>query len=488
MRPGPLLLALLASGVLTASSDAQRIERAPRSLVLTRDANRAVLGVSTSSSGPRDTLGLLITAITPGGPAERAGLEEGNRIASINGVNLTLSAADAGEPDMRGLVTRRLSRELGKVEPGADVELRVWANGQYRTIRVKTVSPSDLPGRERLTRAEAVAARGQRAAVGVNVSASGTVRDTLGILVIRVTPGGPAERAGLVEGNRIASINGVDVRVPRADATDRHAASARVNRFRRELRKLEPGNDAELRVWADGQYRTIRVRTTSASELSQDDGWSFIISDGADHMFAPFGELAPMPPMPPRPTMPSVAPFIERFQFHDGVDEILELPGEEATAPPASIRVSPGTPPARATAVSAGRPWVAAAPAVAFSTPTVVFGWDEDDDRYERRLGYAGSVISASGSGERYVLTLPGLRLAKVNHDLASYFGPDSDQGLLVLEADRRWGGLRPGDVLLSVNGAAVRSGDRSSISIDLDQDNRLEVLRRGTRRTVKLP
>src|SRR5687768_484067 len=59
------------------------------------DADRAVLGVGTSSGGERVTLGLLITSLTPGGPAEQAGLEEGNRIAAINGVRLTLSSADA---------------------------------------------------------------------------------------------------------------------------------------------------------------------------------------------------------------------------------------------------------------------------------------------------------------------------------------------------------------------------------------------------------
>ena len=50
--------------------------------------DRAFLGVSTGMSGVRDTLGLLITAITAGGPAEKAGLEEGNRIAAINRTSL----------------------------------------------------------------------------------------------------------------------------------------------------------------------------------------------------------------------------------------------------------------------------------------------------------------------------------------------------------------------------------------------------------------
>src|SRR5688500_17744564 len=48
------------------------------------DEDRAVLGIGTSSGGERDTLGLLITSVTSGGPAEAAGLEEGNRILAVN--------------------------------------------------------------------------------------------------------------------------------------------------------------------------------------------------------------------------------------------------------------------------------------------------------------------------------------------------------------------------------------------------------------------
>ena len=77
-----------------------------------------MLGVSTGSSGKRDTLGLLIESVTPGSPAEKAGLEEGNRIASINGVSLKLSREDAGESDMSGTMTNRLVREMRKIEGG----------------------------------------------------------------------------------------------------------------------------------------------------------------------------------------------------------------------------------------------------------------------------------------------------------------------------------------------------------------------------------
>src|SRR3982750_405439 len=59
-----------------------------------------------------------------------------------------------------------------------------------------------------------------RAALGINTSSTGTLRDTLGLLVSSVMRGGPAEKAGLEEGNRIASINGVNLRSNKADLED----------------------------------------------------------------------------------------------------------------------------------------------------------------------------------------------------------------------------------------------------------------------------
>lgn len=110
------------------------------------DSNRAMLGISTGSSGKRDTLGLFIESITDGSPADKAGLEEGNRIASINGVNLKVAREDAGEPDMSGAMTNRLVREMHKVKAGDEVTLQVWGDGHYKAVKVKTVAAKDLEG------------------------------------------------------------------------------------------------------------------------------------------------------------------------------------------------------------------------------------------------------------------------------------------------------------------------------------------------------
>ncbi len=123
----------------------------------------------------------------------------------------------------------------------------------------------------------------KRAALGVQVSPTGTRRDTLGVFISRVTPEGPAEKAGIVEGERIVSINGVDLRVDAADAEDSYAANLASRRLTRELQKLSPGNRVSLRVWSGGRVRDVQVTAGRASELR--DGGVFGMLDGPTRVF-----------------------------------------------------------------------------------------------------------------------------------------------------------------------------------------------------------
>src|SRR6185503_13422143 len=131
-----LALGASAASAQVAISTTPRAPSAARAYALDMQAPRAVIGVSTSTStGSRDTLGLLVSAVTRGSPAEKAGIEEGNRIAAINGVNLKLATADLGDPDMERLMSRRLTRELDKLKPGDDVDLRVYSSGQTKAVK-----------------------------------------------------------------------------------------------------------------------------------------------------------------------------------------------------------------------------------------------------------------------------------------------------------------------------------------------------------------
>jgi hypothetical protein len=102
------------------------------------------IGVETSSGSVRDTLGVLVIGVTTNGPADKAGIEEGDRIATANGVDLRLTPADAGDREMHGLMSRRLARAVQKLKAGDAVELRVYHDGAYRTLKVTTVKASEL--------------------------------------------------------------------------------------------------------------------------------------------------------------------------------------------------------------------------------------------------------------------------------------------------------------------------------------------------------
>src|SRR5439155_806976 len=111
---------------------------------------RAIIGVSTTNAATsRDTLGILVSTVRAGSPAERAGIEEGSRIASINGVDLSGRRANDDAKGIRTSAVSRLERELGRAKPGDEVDLRVYFNGQYKNLKVKTVSSADLPRRNR---------------------------------------------------------------------------------------------------------------------------------------------------------------------------------------------------------------------------------------------------------------------------------------------------------------------------------------------------
>src|ERR1700689_731388 len=98
MRNALLLPIVFAASAAAAPVLAQvRIDTKPAAVLrafATEDPKRAVIGVTTSTGNARDTLGILISSVTGGSPAEKAGIAEGDRIVAINGVNLKLAAAD----------------------------------------------------------------------------------------------------------------------------------------------------------------------------------------------------------------------------------------------------------------------------------------------------------------------------------------------------------------------------------------------------------
>ena len=110
-------------------------------------------------------------------------------------------------------------------------------------------------------------AMAKRAALGIEIRPTGTRRDTLGVFVDGVTPKGPAETAGIIEGDRVASINGVDLRTPAVDIDDSYSNEVASHRLTREVQKLTPGSRVTLRVYSGGRFRDVQVVAGKASDV-----------------------------------------------------------------------------------------------------------------------------------------------------------------------------------------------------------------------------
>jgi S1-C subfamily serine protease len=274
-----------------------RILRSPAAITVVRGSatNRAVLGVVLAASSRGDSLGVRVESVEPNSPAAAAGLAAGDLITEINGISLRVSSIDLDDPALAGLAQRRLQRTMATVKPGDDVRLQVRQGAAVRTVTVTATSVAQLeranaPALEEQRRARVPGERIEtrqrtvpRGMVGVRVGGTGHARDTLGLFISSVSSGGAADKAGLVEGERIAAVNGEDLRVPREDIDDVQAASARVDRFVRAVQKVEPGKPLALRVWSAGRVRdvTVTVEAISDAPRMSEPQWFEFERDGA---------------------------------------------------------------------------------------------------------------------------------------------------------------------------------------------------------------
>ncbi len=162
-------------------------------------------------------------------------------------------------------------------------------------------------------------AMAKRAALGLELRATGTRRDTLGVFVEAVTPKGPAETAGIVEGDRIAAINGVDLRTTAADVEDSYTNGLAAHRLTREVQKLTPGSRVALRVYSGGRFRDVQVTAGRASEVMRLGGHFNFRVPGPDGMMQFRGPGREMmgSPMRFRTLTPSRSPRIFKVETGD---------------------------------------------------------------------------------------------------------------------------------------------------------------------------
>lgn len=134
--------------------------------------------------------GALISQVTPGGPADKAGLQPGDIVQSVNGENVKSSS------DLPVLV--------GMMQPGTKLTLGIWRNGKLEDVQVILGSSSTS-----IADIDAPSSIGKNAGNGSGFTSPQTglqlQSSSQGLLVLQVS--GPAQRAGLRRGDIVLMIN-----------------------------------------------------------------------------------------------------------------------------------------------------------------------------------------------------------------------------------------------------------------------------------------
>jgi hypothetical protein len=262
-----------------------------------------------------------------------------------------------------------------------------------------------------------------RTRLGIEVSMSGTSRDTLGLLVSSVVSGSPADQAGLRERERIAEVNGMSLRVSREDVGSSEAQDLVYRRLARELEALRPGDAVSMRVYGSTRARTvtIRVPVEEPSVRVKDEG------SGVLDVIASLRE-----------TQAELHRLVaaENGRVRDSLAQ-MELELAELQRRLQLVEVQ------RRRRMEGGR------------------RRDRDD-------------VGSDDASE----SLRGLRVTVVSEELEAYFGDGSARGLLVLEANESWAPIRAGDVIVRIEGAPATT-DALRDALASRRSSEVEVLRR---------
>ena len=197
-----------------------------------------------------------------------------------------------------------LDAQAVKGQPDSTCTKYTDGRTECRVIRTR-VSGEPAFGDRMFLRMDSAMAK--RAALGIELRATGTPRDTLGVFVEGVIPKGPAESAGIIEGDRIAAINGVDLRTSAADIEDSFSSQVASHRLTREVQKLTPGSRVSLRVYSGGRFRDVPVVAGKASDVMRSGhhfkmefpgGDGMMELDGQGGLMGPDGPDGMMTPYP----------------------------------------------------------------------------------------------------------------------------------------------------------------------------------------------
>jgi PDZ domain-containing protein len=138
-----IITALALAGAAPLNLAAQRPEPAPRARTPRPDrtyafsfsSNHGRIGVlvNTTADSASDRYGARIEAVTPGGPAEKAGLKAGDIITKFNGTSLAYSRDESSELDNMSRPGGKLVDLAHELDPGDTVKIEFRRGAETKT-------------------------------------------------------------------------------------------------------------------------------------------------------------------------------------------------------------------------------------------------------------------------------------------------------------------------------------------------------------------
>ncbi|MES2391807.1 MAG: PDZ domain-containing protein [Acidobacteriota bacterium] len=191
----------------------------------------------------KDASGAIVAQVTPGSPADHAGLKTGDVIRQLNGDKNENGSA--------------LQVAVSEDQPGTKITLGILRNGQPQSI---PITVGEFNGNNPTEAADNSNSNPNGNRTGKLGLAVGNITDDArqqlnvpesvhGAIIETVRPGSPAEDAGLSRGNIILEVN----RKPTTSASQ----------FADQVRATPPGRDILLLVWIKGNSTFITVHPSA---------------------------------------------------------------------------------------------------------------------------------------------------------------------------------------------------------------------------------
>lgn len=227
--------------------------------------------IAKSMNLPESIHGALVVEVVPNGPADKAGIRGSDRQVTIDGQDIPVGGDVIVKIDETSVKSMDdlIAYLSDFTVVGQKIKLTVLRDGQERTLEAK------LEARPMSQVTETKSSRTQGEAwMGISVvpltteinRAINLPEDTQGLLIQQVEPGSPAEKAGLIGGSALTTINGEQIMLG-GDVLlkiDGDAISS-ILQLQRLIATKNVGDQLTLTIMRQGQTKNITLTLDARS-------------------------------------------------------------------------------------------------------------------------------------------------------------------------------------------------------------------------------